>query len=35
MATITRAVGQSGRRYTVERILQKKPGPLGHVYLAS
>ncbi|RMD42378.1 hypothetical protein DV735_g2739, partial [Chaetothyriales sp. CBS 134920] len=30
-----RAVGQSGRRYLVERVLQEKPGPLGRVYLAS
>ncbi|KAF1840662.1 kinase-like protein [Cucurbitaria berberidis CBS 394.84] len=35
MAAITRAVGQSGRRYVVERLLQDKPGPLGRVYLAS
>ncbi|KAF1950066.1 kinase-like protein [Byssothecium circinans] len=35
MAAITRAVGESGRRYLVERILQEKPGPLGRVYLAS
>jgi hypothetical protein len=35
MATTTRAVGQSGRRYLIEHILQEKPGPLGRVYLAS
>lgn len=35
MAAITRVVGQSGRRYLVERVLQQKPGPLGSVYLAS
>jgi hypothetical protein len=35
MATITRAAGQSGRRYLIERLLQEKPGPLGRVYLAS
>jgi len=37
MASLTRAVGQSGRRYLVERILQEKPRPDGHgrVYLAS
>ncbi|KAH8712230.1 kinase-like domain-containing protein [Phaeosphaeriaceae sp. PMI808] len=33
-AAITRAVGQSGRRYLVERILQDKPGNQGRVYLA-
>jgi hypothetical protein len=35
MATITRIIGESGRRYVVERILQEKSGPLGRVYLAS
>ncbi|KAF2692015.1 calcium/calmodulin dependent protein kinase [Lentithecium fluviatile CBS 122367] len=35
MTAITRAVGQSGRRYVVERLLQEKPGPLGRVYLVS
>lgn len=35
MAVITRAVGQSGRRYLVERILQEKSQPDGCVDLAS
>ncbi|KAF2803431.1 uncharacterized protein BDZ99DRAFT_526780 [Mytilinidion resinicola] len=36
MSALVRAVGQSGRRYVVERILQEKPMPLdlGRVYLA-
>ncbi|KAF2446133.1 kinase-like protein, partial [Karstenula rhodostoma CBS 690.94] len=34
MAAITRIVGESGRRYLVERILQEKSGPLGRVCLA-
>ncbi|KAH7348172.1 kinase-like domain-containing protein [Pyrenochaeta sp. MPI-SDFR-AT-0127] len=35
MTAITSVVGQSGRRYFMERVLQNKPGPLGRVYLAS
>jgi hypothetical protein len=35
MAAITRIVGESGRRYVVERILQEKSGPFGRLYLAS
>ncbi|KAF2786045.1 hypothetical protein K505DRAFT_260751 [Melanomma pulvis-pyrius CBS 109.77] len=35
MAAITRAIGQLGRRYLVERVLQEKPGLHGRVYLAS
>ncbi|KAF2815025.1 kinase-like protein [Mytilinidion resinicola] len=37
MSALVRAVGQSGRRYVVERILQEKPMPLdlGRVYLAT
>ena len=34
-AALTRALGQSGRRYIVERILQDKPGNQGRVYLAT
>ncbi|KAH6622109.1 kinase-like domain-containing protein [Boeremia exigua] len=34
-AALTRAVGQSGRRYLVEQILQDKPGNQGRVYLAT
>jgi hypothetical protein len=34
-AALTRAFGQSGRRYLVERILQDKPGNQGRVYLAA
>jgi hypothetical protein len=32
---LTRAFGQSGRRYLVERILQDKPGNPGRVYLGT
>ncbi|KAF2866398.1 kinase-like domain-containing protein [Massariosphaeria phaeospora] len=32
---VASAVGRSGRRYLVERILQDRSGPLGRVYLAS
>jgi hypothetical protein len=35
MAASTRFLGESGRQYIVERILQEKRGPLGRVYLAS
>ncbi|CAA9965777.1 Serine/threonine protein kinase [Pyrenophora teres f. maculata] len=34
-AALTRVLGQSGRRYLVERILQDKPGNQGRVYLAT
>ncbi|EDU50402.1 serine threonine protein kinase [Pyrenophora tritici-repentis] len=34
-AALTRVLGQSGRRYLVERILQDKPGDQGRVYLAT
>jgi hypothetical protein len=34
-AALMRVVGQSGRRYLVERILQDKPGNQGRVYLAT
>jgi hypothetical protein len=34
-AALTRVLGQSGRRYLVERILQDKPGSQGRVYLAT
>ncbi|KAJ8117623.1 hypothetical protein OPT61_g1209 [Boeremia exigua] len=34
-ATLTRVLGQSGRRYLVGRILQDKPGNQGRVYLAT
>ncbi|KAF2272842.1 kinase-like protein [Westerdykella ornata] len=35
MAAITSAIGRSGRRYVVEKILQESRGPYGPVYLAS
>ncbi|KAF1850517.1 kinase-like protein [Cucurbitaria berberidis CBS 394.84] len=34
-AALTRVLGQSGRRYLVERVLQDKPGNQGRVYLAT
>ncbi|KAH7363707.1 kinase-like domain-containing protein [Pyrenochaeta sp. MPI-SDFR-AT-0127] len=34
-SALTRVLGQSGRRYIVERILQDKPGNQGRVYLAT
>ncbi|UPX12663.1 uncharacterized protein EKO05_0003204 [Ascochyta rabiei] len=34
-AALRRVLGQSGRRYLVERILQDKPGNQGRVYLAT
>jgi hypothetical protein len=34
-AALTQILGQSGRRYAVERILQDKPGNQGRVYLAT
>ncbi|KAF1923226.1 uncharacterized protein M421DRAFT_407270, partial [Didymella exigua CBS 183.55] len=34
-AALTRVLGQSGRRYFVERILQEKPGNQGRMYLAT
>jgi hypothetical protein len=34
-AAITQALGRSGRRYAIDRILQDKPGNQGHVYLAT
>lgn len=32
---LTRALGQSGRHYLVERLLQERPGYRGRVYLAT
>jgi len=34
-AALTRVIGQSGRRYVVERLLQDRPGNHGRVYLAT
>jgi hypothetical protein len=34
-AAITWAVGQSGRRYVVEKLLQDKSGHHGRVYLST
>lgn len=34
-AALTKVLGRSGRRYTVEKLLQDKPGNQGRVYLAS
>lgn len=33
-AALTRVLGQSGRHYVVDKILQEKPGNQGRVYLA-
>ncbi|KAH9872956.1 hypothetical protein J1614_005351 [Plenodomus biglobosus] len=34
-AALTRVLGQSGRRYIVEKLLQDKPGKQGRVYFAT